>query len=75
MNRPRFANIVSTLSASLEAMAGYLQLDVGAFGETTEQIGEGREGLELDKEQSLSHVSSAKEQRRDEATETEESTV
>ena len=73
MNRPRFANIVSTLSGSLEAMAGYL--DVGAFGETTEQIGEGREGLELDKEQSLSQVSSAKEQRQDEGTEPEESTM
>ena len=32
VNRPRFTNIVSALSISLEAMAGYL--DIGAFGET-----------------------------------------
>ena len=36
MNRPRFADIVSELSESLRAMAGYLQLlDIGAFSGKT----------------------------------------
>ena len=34
-NRPTFSNIVSPLSQSLEAMAGYM--DIGAFGETIKQ--------------------------------------
>ena len=49
MNRPRFTNIVDTLSDSLQAMAGYL--DIGAFGENTVERSECRETLELVEEQ------------------------
>ena len=64
MNRPRFADIVSMLSDSLEAMAGYL--DFGAFaGETTVEMRACREALELDKEQALCQASS-EEKRQDE---------
>ena len=49
MNRPRFANIVSALSISLEAMAGYL--DIGAFGGTTVETSKCGETLELVEEQ------------------------
>ena len=56
MNRPRFADIVSTLSESLGAMAGYL--DIGAFsGETTVvEINECR-ARDLVEEQSLNQAS------------------
>ena len=59
MNRPRFANIVGTLSYSLEAIAGYL--DISAFSETTVERNECRETLkELVEEQSLCQASSDK---------------
>ena len=70
MNRPRFANIVSTLSNSLETMAGYL--DIGAFGGTAVEINECGETL---KEQSLCPATSAKEKYQDEAPVPDESTV
>ena len=58
MNRPRFTDIVSALSESLEAMAGYL--DIGAFsGETTvtvAEINECRETMDLVEEQSLNQA-------------------
>ena len=50
VNRPTFANVVSALSDSLQAMAGYL--DIGAFGENTVERSEYRETLELVEEQS-----------------------
>ena len=66
VNRPTFANIVSVLSDSLQAMAGYL--DIGTFGETTVVINESTEILEESvKEHSLCQVSSAKEECQDEA--------
>ena len=59
INRPGFADIVSALSESLEAMAGYL--DIGAFsGETTvtvAEINECRETMDLVEEQSLNQAS------------------
>ena len=73
VNRPRFANIVSTLSISLEAMAGYL--DIGAFGGTMVETNKSREALELVGEQSLYQASSAKEKCQDEAPVLGESTV
>ncbi len=74
MNRPRFADIVSALSESLGAMAGYL--DIGAFGETTVvEINKCRETLELIEEKSLNQASSAEEKCQDEATVSDESTV
>ena len=77
MNRPKFANIVSTLSGSLEAMAVYL--DLGAFGEetTVETNGSREEGSELDEEQSLCQASRANEEKClvDEAPLLDESTV
>ena len=73
MNRPRFANIVSALSISLEAMAGYL--NISAFGGTTVEINECKETLELIEEQSLCQASSAKEKCQDEAAIPDESTV
>ena len=54
MDRPRFADIVSTLSESLGAMAGYL--DIGAFsGEST--AAEINECRDLVEEQSLNQAS------------------
>ena len=76
MNRPRFADIVSALSESLGAMAGYL--DIAAFsGETiVAEINEYRETLELVEEQSLNNRAlSAKEECQDEAPLSDESTV
>ena len=73
MNRPRFANIVSDLSDSLEAMAGYM--DISAFGGTAVEINECRETLELIEEQSLCQASSAKKKCQDEAPVPDESTV
>ena len=73
MNRPRFANIVSALSSSLEAMAGYL--DIGAFGGTAMEINKCKETLELIEEQSLCQTSSAKEKYQDKAPVPDESTV
>ena len=73
MNRPRFANIVSTFSDSLEAMAGYL--DISAFGGTAMEINKYRETLELIEEQSLRQTLSAKEKCQDEAPVPDESTV
>ena len=58
VNRPRFANIVSTLSDSLEAMAGYV--DIGALGGTTVEINKCRETLALIEEQSLCQASMPK---------------
>ena len=56
MDRPRFADIVSALSKSLGAMAGYL--DIGAFsGESTAaEINEYR-ARDLVEEQSLNQAS------------------
>ena len=76
MNRPRFADIVSALSESLGAMAGYL--DIAAFsGETTvAEINECRETLELVEEQSLNNQAlSAKEECQDAAPLSDEPTV
>ena len=73
MNRPRFANIVSALSSSLEAMAGYL--DIGAFGGTAMEVNKCRETLELVEEQLLCQTSSAKEKCQDEAPAPDESIV
>ena len=73
MNRPRFANIVSALSNSLEAMAGYL--DISVFGGTAVEINECRESLELVGEQLLCQASSAKENYQDKASVPDESTV
>ena len=76
MNRPKFANIVSSLSGSLEAMAGYL--DLSAFGEeTTVESNECREeGLELVEERLRCQASSANEEKcQDEAPLPDESTV
>ena len=58
MNRPQFADIVSELSESLRAMAGYLQLlDIGAFSGKTPvivaEINECRETMDLVEEQLL----------------------
>ena len=54
MNRPRFADIVSALSESLGAMAGYL--DIGAFsGESTVTVT--NECRDLVEEQSLNQAS------------------
>ena len=73
MNRPRFANIVSALSISLEAMAGYL--DIGAFGRTAEVTSECREGgLELVEELLLCQAPSG-EKYQDETLVPDESTV
>ena len=75
MDRPRFADIVSTLSESLGAMAGYL--DIGAFsGESTvvDMKECSRETLELVEEQSLPQASSEG-KCQDEATVSDESTV
>ena len=56
MDRPRFADIVSALSKSLGAMAGYL--DIGAFsGETTVTVAEMNECRDLVEEQSLNQAS------------------
>ena len=72
VNRPTFANIVSALSDSLQAMAGYM--DIGAF--TTVVIKECTETLEeLVEEQSLCQVSSAKEERQDETRVSDESAM
>ena len=76
MTWPRFADIVSALSESLGAMAGYL--DIAAFsGETTDaEINECRETLELVEEQSINNqASSAKEECQDVAPLSDESTV
>ena len=76
MNRPQFATIVSALSESLGAMAGYL--DIVAFsGETTvTEINKCRETLELVEEQSINNqASSAKEECQDAAPLLDESTV
>ena len=73
MNRPRFANIVSTLSNSLEAMAGYM--DIGAFGGTAAEINKCRETLELIEEQPFCQALSAKEKCQDEAPVPDESSV
>ena len=75
MDRPQFADIVSALSESLGAMAGYL--DIGAFsGESTvDEIKEcSRETLELVEEQSLPQASSEG-KCQDEAIVSDESTV
>ena len=75
VDRPQFADIVSTLSESLGAMAGYL--DIGAFsGETTVvEINEcSRETLGLVEEQLLPQASSEG-KCQDEATVSDESTV
>ena len=58
MDRPRFADIVSALSESLGAMAGYL--DIGAFsGESTVTVtvAEMNECRDLVEEQSLNQAS------------------
>ena len=73
VNRPRFANIVSALSISLEAMAGYL--DTGAFRRTVEVTSECREGgLELAEERLLCQAPS-EEKYQDEGLVPDESTV
>ena len=74
VNRPGFADIVSALSESLEAMAGYL--DIGAFsGENTvAETDECRETLGLVEEQSLPQASSEG-KCQEEATVLDESTV
>ena len=76
INRPRFADIVSMLSDSLEAMAGYMEF--GAFaGETTVEMRECREALELDsEEQALCQASIASEEKhQDEALISDETAV
>ena len=76
MNRPKFANIVSTLSGSLEAMAGYF--DLSAFGEeTTVETNWSRgEGIEVVEERSLCQASRANEEKcQDGAPLPDESTV
>ena len=76
VNRPRFANIVSALSMSLEAMACYMQLDnISAFGGTTEKKSECRESLELVEEQSALCQSSSEKKCQDEAPVPDESSV
>ena len=75
-NRPRFADIVSALSVSLGAMAGYL--DIAAFSEetTVAEINECRETLELVEEQTLNNQAlSAKEEYQDVAPLSDEPTV
>ena len=73
VNRPKFADIVSSLSRSLEAMAGYM--DISAFGGTIAETSECRESLELIEEQSALCQSSSEKKCQDEAPVPDESSV
>ena len=61
-DRPTFSDLVSSLSQSLEAMVGYM--DVGAFGQLQIEPMESKPGDSADKPQD--HNSSEKESKSDE---------
>lgn len=74
VNRPRFVNIVSALSTSLEALAGYV--DIGAFeGSAMETSGKCGETFELKVEEQSMCPTSSEEKPQDEELIPDESTV